>query len=120
MNEEPLKPIRYYKRRLSDTELREMYGIPKQTSDAWIKLSDQQPTIGTLCKWWVVYGQVDDMGEGFYMPVYGRFIHDTGTGHYIRVTTTINGKKVGANGFSIKGKGVMFSPPEHTYWKEQN
>lgn len=102
MSEQQLKPVRYYKRRLSDTELREMYGIPKQTSDAWIKLSDQQPAIGTLCKWWVVDSRVDDMGEG----------------HYIRITTTINGKEVGANGFSCKGKGLMISPPEYTYWKE--
>ena len=118
MSEEQLKPIRYYKRRLSTEELREMYDIPKRAGAAWIKLSDQQPAIGTLCKWWVVYGQVDDMGEGFYMPVYGRFIHDTGKGHYMRVTTTINGKEVGANGFHWKGKGIMFSPPDHTYWQE--
>ena len=71
-------------------------------SEGWINLSDAQPAIGTHCKWWVVSGQVDDMGEG----------------HYMRVTTTINGKEVGANGFSCKGKGMMISPPEHTYWKE--
>jgi hypothetical protein len=71
-------------------------------SDGWIKLSDSQPAIGTHCKWWVVSGQVDDKGQGFYM----------------RVTTTINGQEVGVNGFSCKGKGMMFSPPEHTYWKE--
>jgi hypothetical protein len=70
-------------------------------SEGWIKLSDAQPAIGTLCKWWVVSGQVDDNGEG----------------HYMRVTTTINGQEVGANGFSCKGKGMMISPPEQTYWK---
>ena len=72
-------------------------------SEGWIKLSDEQPTIGMLCKWWVVDGKVDDMGEG----------------SYICVTTTINGKDVGARGFSTS-KGIMFSPPEHTFWKEQN
>ena len=71
-------------------------------SEGWIKLSDAQPAIGTHCKWWVVSGQVNDKGEG----------------HYMRVTTTINGKEVGASGFSCKGKGMMISPPEHTYWKE--
>lgn len=87
-------------------------------SDGWIKLSDAQPAIGTHCKWWVVSGQVDDMGEGFYLPVYVRFEPHAGKGQYIRVTTTINRNEVGANGFSCKGKGMMISPPEHTYWKE--
>ena len=67
-------------------------------SEGWIKLSDEQPAIGTPCKWWVVSGQVNDKGEG----------------HYMRVTTTANGKEVGFNGFSCKGKGMMISPPEHT------
>jgi hypothetical protein len=96
-----------------------MYDFPKQVRDTWIKLSDAQPALGSLCKWWVIYGQVDEMGEGFYMPVYSRFIDKTGKGRYVRVTTTINGQEVGARGFSTS-KGIMFSPPEHTFWKEQN
>ena len=70
-------------------------------SEGWIKLSDRQPELGTLCKWWVLSGQIDSRGKG----------------HYTRVKTTINRQEVGANGFSCKGKGMMFSPPEHTYWK---
>ena len=71
-------------------------------SEGWIKLSDRQPELGTLCKWWVLSGQIDSRGKG----------------HYTRVKTTINGQEVGVNGFHCKGKGIMFSPPDHTYWQE--
>jgi hypothetical protein len=87
-------------------------------SAGWIKLSDRQPELGTLCKWWVVSGQIDSRGEGHYMPLHGRYINKDGKGHYTRVKTTINGQDVGANGFHWKGKGIMFSPPDHTYWQE--